>query len=150
MREVDNQLVRAADDQNTNACADLLAAGANPNVALATPLLVNAARAENIDLCRLLIAHGADLEAADRDGVRALHRATQHKNPDCCRMLVEAGADIQALTKTGKTPLDLANALRRTETIALLQSTLEKKALEEAVAGEAKAVQHKARSARSL
>ena len=58
---------------------------------------------------RALIADGADVNAAQGDGMTALHWAASNRDPGLARMLVEAGADIGAGTRIGRyTPLHVA------------------------------------------
>ncbi len=56
---------------------------------------------------RLLIQHGADVNAADSRGDRAIHVAAQQGLNDTVRLLVELGADPAAANGVGKTALDL-------------------------------------------
>jgi ankyrin repeat protein len=58
---------------------------------------------------RLLLKQGADVNAAQGDGMTALHWAAQHGDLDETRMLVYAGARLEAVTRNGNyTPLHLA------------------------------------------
>ncbi|MDP9810083.1 ankyrin repeat protein [Rhizobium tibeticum] len=52
------------------------------------------------DLTRLLVAHGADPNAAAR-GERMLHFAVASNCFDCVKVLVEAGADVNAIWVRG-------------------------------------------------
>lgn len=72
-------------------------------------LLASAAAAGDVEICRILIEAGADLDAPSGLGVRttALHRALLSNNAECVRMLLEAGADPN-LEIDGKTPLHIA------------------------------------------
>lgn len=55
-----------------------------------------------------LLAHGADPEAADEQGNRALHRAVGSCDRSVISRLVEAGADLGAANAVGMTPFALA------------------------------------------
>jgi ankyrin repeat protein len=57
---------------------------------------------------RLLAEHGANLNAANARGERALHAAAQQGSNAIVRALVELGADLNATDGSGKTALDLA------------------------------------------
>ena len=58
---------------------------------------------------KLLIKQGADVNAAQGDGMTALHWAATHGDADQARMLIYAGARVDAMTRNGNyTPLHLA------------------------------------------
>ncbi|MBC7896750.1 MAG: ankyrin repeat domain-containing protein, partial [Cytophagaceae bacterium] len=58
---------------------------------------------------RLLIKQGADVNAAQGDGMTALHWAAALGDADLAKMLVFAGARVEAATRNGNyTPLHLA------------------------------------------
>ncbi|KAG2026999.1 hypothetical protein GB937_000735 [Aspergillus fischeri] len=70
-------------------------------------LLASAAAVGDIEICRILIEAGADLDVpSGSTGMRAtaLHRALKKTNVECARMLLEAGADPN-LAVDGETPL---------------------------------------------
>jgi ankyrin repeat protein len=77
----------------------LLAAGADPNIALPsgeTPLMT-AARAGNADLVRALINHRADVNAFEQSQQQTvLMWAIVGRHPGIVRLLIDAGADIRA------------------------------------------------------
>ena len=59
---------------------------------------------------KLLIKQGADVNAAQGDGMTALHWAASHGDVDEARMLISAGARVDAMTRNGNyTPLHLAS-----------------------------------------
>ena len=64
------------------------------------------------DQRRLIIAllkAGADIHAADRNGVTALHHAVRFRSPTAVKTLIEHGANVnQACGRTGSTPLHRA------------------------------------------
>ncbi|GIC91000.1 uncharacterized protein Aud_007440 [Aspergillus udagawae] len=85
-------------------------------------LLASAAAVGDIEICRILIEAGADLDAPSGQGMRttALHRASKHNNVECVRMLLEAGADPN-LAVDGETPLHTACAwYKRLDIVGLL------------------------------
>ena len=89
-------------------------AGLSPNACQAghcQPLLQHAAAQGDLDLLRLLICHGANLELRNEDGEVALGYACSWGQLEAVKILVEAGADVNAIEvdpETGyrNTPLD--------------------------------------------
>ena len=59
----------------------------------------------------LASSDGVDLEAADSEGRRAVHYATEQDSAESLRALLENGADANAVNGDGKTPLLLAAEL---------------------------------------
>jgi tankyrase len=60
---------------------------------------------------RIVIAlkKGADIHAADKNGVCALHHAVRFRNPSAVKALIEHGANVnQACRRNGSTPLHRA------------------------------------------
>ena len=85
----------------------LLEAGADPNTASAEgeTVLMTAARTGSADLVRLLIEHGADVNAKETwRGQTALMWAIAEKHLSVVRILLENGADLDAKTGKGFTP----------------------------------------------
>ncbi len=76
-------------------------------------LLYVAAQHNYLDIARLLIEQGADVEAKDNTGTTALHNAAEYGSIDVARLLVENGADTQAKDESGRTPLKIAKSLKR-------------------------------------
>jgi len=79
---------------------ELLDAGADPNVVMATPdgpaPLYWAAKHGHLDIVKLLIKEGADLDrTTKRSGKTALQAATQAGHTEVARILMEAGALTQ-------------------------------------------------------
>ncbi|KAJ9306051.1 hypothetical protein DTO217A2_4523 [Paecilomyces variotii] len=76
-------------------------------------LLVGAAAEGDVEICRILIEAGADLDAPSGLGMRttALHRALLFSKLEFVRMLLKAGADPN-LTMYGETPLHIACSTR--------------------------------------
>src|SRR5262245_9220392 len=61
---------------------------------------------------RQLIEQGADVNAAQGDGMTALHWAAQRGDADQTKLLVYAGARLEAETRNGNyTPLHLASRI---------------------------------------
>jgi ankyrin repeat protein len=72
-------------------------------------LLHVAASNGHLDVCQLLIARGADPNAASNKGQRPLHYAAGHGHVEVASLLLDHGADIAAVeNEHGGTPLDWA------------------------------------------
>lgn len=63
-----------------------------------------------LDIGRLLLSKGADVNARARGGVTALMIAAGYDNAPIIGLLVQAGAKIDARSDTGQTALDVATA----------------------------------------
>ncbi|CAD7695177.1 unnamed protein product [Ostreobium quekettii] len=97
----DKMLLRAARRGNSKKVLKALRAGADVNAAHGkfeeTPLLL-ATQMGHVDLARILIEAGADLESADRDGLTPLTTAIFMRNMKMVEMLLEAGADPKGVS----------------------------------------------------
>jgi ankyrin repeat protein len=87
-----------------------------------TPL-ASAAAAKQTKIARLLIAHGANVNARAASGHIPLHEASANGNVELVKLLIEKGADVNAKTDDGKTPLDFAVEHKQPEVIALLKKS---------------------------
>jgi hypothetical protein len=67
--------------------------------------LREAAYENDLAAVQAFLAHGADLEARDRDGDTALHMAAIQAGPAVIAALIAAGADPDARSTGGQTPL---------------------------------------------
>ncbi len=77
--------------------------------AAGTSPVADAAMRGDRDSLRSLLQQGADVNAAQGDGMSALHWAAQRDDADLVSMLVYAGANVGAVTRIGQyTPLHLA------------------------------------------
>src|SRR5262249_60535704 len=81
----------------------LLASGDGTRVA-------DAAMAGNAAAVRAALTSGEDVNAAQGDGMTALHWAARRGDLDVVKMLLAAGANVRAITRLGNyTPLLLAS-----------------------------------------
>jgi len=91
-----NALFRATREGNTDMVRSLTSSpGVDVNATDetgSTPLL-EAARSGHEDICRILIASGANLKSKDKDGKTALQLAIQGDHDDVVRVLKQAGAN---------------------------------------------------------
>ena len=91
----------------------LLEVGAEVNAYSTNDLRVqalhSAAAGRHIEVCRVLIAAGADVNATQRHGFTPLHAAAQHGDVEMVELFLSAGADPSAATDDGATPADIAD-----------------------------------------
>jgi ankyrin repeat protein len=96
------------------AARTLLAAGAAVDTVSRNPLAVHplnsAAAGRHHEVCRVLIAAGADVNAKEGGGFTPLHAAAQHGDAELVELLLSAGADPLAPKDDGGTPIDTAAA----------------------------------------
>jgi ankyrin repeat protein len=87
---------------------------------LGTPLHVAVAQG-SVPLAKILIAHGADLEAPSEDrGAQAIHLAANFGDVEMLKYLLDAGADVEARDQRGQTPILLAAATNNPEVVKVL------------------------------
>jgi len=67
-----------------------------------------AAHYGHIDICRLLIDKGAQLEAKGSGGRTPLHWAAEQGHIEIVRLLCDRGADVEARSNTERRPLHQA------------------------------------------
>lgn len=73
------------------------------------PPVADAAMRDDAGTVRALLEEGADVNAAQADGMTALHWAAEHGDAELAATLVHAGAYLEATTRIGDyTPLHLA------------------------------------------
>lgn len=78
--------------------------------AFANQPLHAAAAGRHIDVCRLLVAAGADVNATQHGGYTPLHEAAQHGDAEMVELFLSAGADPTISVEDDGTPADLAEA----------------------------------------
>lgn len=72
--------------------------------------LHSAAAGHQREICRMLLAAGAEVDARQAGGFTPLHEAAQNGDPEMVELFLSAGADATATTDDGKTAADLAEA----------------------------------------
>lgn len=89
----------------------------------ATPLH-EAARSDNVDIAKMLIAKGTDVNAVEQNwGYTALHMALSAYNHfDFAAMLIEQGAEVNIVDDSGNTALDYALAKSDTPIVEKLKA----------------------------
>jgi len=103
----------------------LLSAGANVNATTretmkVTPL-ASAAAAGQLGIARVLIAHGANVNAQAENDFTPLHEVAARGDLEFATLLLDHGADINGRTKDGKTPLAFAEEHKQTAMLKLLR-----------------------------
>lgn len=106
----------------------LLTNGADPNLHATNPSKINALHSavarQNIELCKLFIRHGANVNARQTQDVTPLHAAAHLGNLELVKLLVTNGADIGSKMDEGKTALDFAVEDKHDEVRLYLQEML--------------------------
>jgi len=82
--------------------------------------LHSAAAGRHLDVVRLLLANGADVNAEQQGGFTALHAAAQNGQVEMIQLLLANGAKVDALTFDRKTPADFARERGHAEALSLL------------------------------
>lgn len=72
--------------------------------------LHSAAATRQLEICRLLIEHGADVNAVQADDFTPLHAAAQNGHIELIELLLAHGAQPNVRTSDGRTPLSIAEA----------------------------------------
>jgi ankyrin repeat protein len=93
-----------------------------PLVTAESPI-ADAAMHGDVDSVRILIRDGEEVNAAQGDGMTALHWAAENGDIEMLEMLISAGANPEAVTRLGRyTPLHLASKIgRETSVVSLLR-----------------------------
>lgn len=91
---------------------------------LANTPLHAAAAARHLEVCRLLLTHGADPDARQHGGYTALQSAALHGDRELVDLLLQHGADPSATDEDGEGPVDYADRGGHREIVALLKSVI--------------------------
>jgi uncharacterized protein len=84
--------------------------------------LHSAAASRQLEICRLLLDKGANINAVQADEFTPLHGAAQNGDVELVKLLLDRGADVHARTETGATPLALAEAADQEVVASLLRA----------------------------
>jgi ankyrin repeat protein len=102
----------------------LIDAGADVNLASRESMkvspLASASAAGQLEIARVLIARGANVNARAAGEFTPLHESAASGRMEFAKLLLENGADVNARTADGKTPLDYAREHNRAEMVQLL------------------------------
>lgn len=108
-------LLAAAEKNDTAAAQSLIELGANINAKASNSTsnqnltaLYFALIHENIDLIKLLISEGANLNAKDADGWAPIHQVVHNNKLEIVKLLSENGANLELETEEDLTPLAIA------------------------------------------
>jgi len=86
--------------------------------------LHQAVERNSLDIVKILVENGADLEVGNHNNYTPLHVAAQAKNIEIVKYLIEKGADLNAKNNENKTPLDLAKEQGHKEIVELLSKNI--------------------------
>lgn len=107
------------------AARTLIEAGARVDVYghndLANQPLHAAAAGRHIEVCRLLLAEGADPDATQHGGYTPLHEAAQSGDVELAELFLSAGADPNVATTDGRSAADVAAAAGHVDLAARLR-----------------------------
>ena len=100
--------------------AGLLCCSAHTGIA-ANSAIADAAKARDVAAVKAMLTNGGDVNAAQGDGMTALHWAATHGDAALTQMLLAAGANIRATTRLGGiTALHIASQGGRANVVAAL------------------------------
>lgn len=77
-------------------------------------------RRGDCEIAQLLIDNGADVNAANLDGVSAIQMAVLNEHTELVRLLIESGANLNSVSQEGFTVLDRAKHYGHEELVQLL------------------------------
>src|SRR3990167_11322061 len=126
-----SDLMKAVIHKDLDRAKAAIAAGASVNAQIiTTTILIIASNQSSIDIVRLLLDKGANVNATTEDtGNTALIYAASNGHRDIVRLLLKMGANIDHANKAGFTALNSVRRLGRTEIAKILQETPEIKQL---------------------
>ncbi|KAJ0404425.1 hypothetical protein ATCC90586_003059 [Pythium insidiosum] len=106
----ESELAKAVERGDVRRAQTLLDKGAVAVDARDWPMLYRAAWYGSIDVARLLLQRGADIESRNENGMTALNAAARCGHGDIVGLLIDHGADIEAKDKNGLTALCVASS----------------------------------------
>ena len=90
-----------------------------------------AANSGYVEVVRVLVANKIEVDAAaNRYNKTGLHYAARHGRKEIATLLLDKGANVNAVDRSGRTPVDIAEYYRRSETAELLRERGGKRATE--------------------
>ncbi len=81
-----------------------------------------AAAGRHVEVCRLLLAAGANVDGTQHGGYRPLHQAAQHGDAEMVELFLSAGADPAAKVDDGGTAADIAANAGHPDVVARLRT----------------------------
>lgn len=94
----------------------------NKTFARGVPILQSAVASGNVDMVKILLVRGADVNIkGEENGLTPLHAAAFDGQLEIARLLIEHGADVNAKMKNGDTPLAIAKKKGHAQVAALLE-----------------------------
>ena len=82
--------------------------------------LITAAHKGDLSEATRAIENGANVNAADEDGITPLYRAAEKGHQDAVALLLDKGADVKQVTTDGATPLHIAVEMGHRAVVELL------------------------------
>jgi ankyrin repeat protein len=77
---------------------------------------------DQLEVCKVLISLGADINTQDKAGGTPLHTAVRKGNTEIVSLLIQEGADVRVRDLRGESPLDLAMESNNSDIQRLLLS----------------------------
>jgi len=125
LTEGESWLMTAISSKNINLVALLVNCGARVNESMKSHKVFPLHRASAIgcrDICELLIARGADVNAEGEHSKSPLHLATQYGYQNIVELLLDCGANVNALDTKERSPLFASVQHNHQEIVELLLS----------------------------
>lgn len=137
MDTLNYKLKYAVSDQDVNDVRALLNAGADANswsrdgglrllLALLVDVFNKGGEDKALEIAKLLLVHGADVNAMTRDRLTPLHIAALYDLKDIAELLLQNNADIDAKDYEGMTPLQIAERRKYGSHVDVLISAYQK------------------------